>query len=423
MMRLTGQRQRGSWVRLASACGLALLVAVVVGATAAAARPGLDRTFGQGGRASLGLSLPPGASKFEGVERASAPDGSTYVLALVGPDRRQFLYRFWPTGRLDRRFGGSHHAVRLPVQPRWGYELAVDARSRPVVMSGDQGPRLTRYTRAGHLDRGFGHEGTAVVKTLPTEFPGFETLPGGRGFLVYTEGQEGRGYTTWDLAELTADGRPAKRFGGDGETSVEAAGNLGLEPVASRRGAVFIGGYSFNGAPRLTRVSSNGRLDTRFNRASRRSLRPFNRLGLGSFDFEPTTVLALDDGGVEVLGWAGTKGFEVRLRADGGPAPGFAEGYRLAPFWASGAMSLAGGAVLAYGEEHHQVTLFVLRGDGALDRRFRPARLPHGASVAGLAAVDPDLAQLSWSSGGRCDSCSGRYISRYVLPAGEEPAR
>ena len=44
MMRLTGQRQRGTWVRIALACWLALLVAAVAGATAATSRPGLDRS-------------------------------------------------------------------------------------------------------------------------------------------------------------------------------------------------------------------------------------------------------------------------------------------------------------------------------------------------------------------------------------------
>jgi hypothetical protein len=430
MVRLTGQRQRGAWARVIPALLLVLLAAAMASATAAAAaRPGLDRSLGKGGRQALDLSLPAGASEFGDVQRVSAPDGSTYVLAIAvycAPactHRRQFLYRFDPDGRPDRNFGGPLHAVRLPLFPRWGYKLAVDGQDRPLVLGGDKGPQLTRYSQTGHLDRRFGRDGVADLN-LPTEFPGVETIPGGRGFLVYTEGEERSGYTTWHLAELTADGRPLKQFGGDGATFVQAAGNFPVDPVVSRSGTVLIGGYGNGHTPHLTRVSSRGRLDTRFNRTTRRSFHEFARLGLDQFDFELTTVLPLAGGGVGMLGWAGNKGFEERLTAAGRPAPGFGKGgLRLQPFYATDAIPLAGGAALAYEEEHHRVRLFVLRADGALDRRFGTLALPQGSSASDLAGVGPDLAQLSWSRGGKCDACHGRFISRFVLPPGEGPVR
>jgi hypothetical protein len=167
MVRLTGQRRREAWGRVLFACATMLLLGALASVPAQAAHPGLDRSFGHAGRVDLHLSLPSGASEFGAVERASAPDGSTYVLAIAvycEPaciHRRQLLYRFRPDGRLDRGFGGPLHAVRLPLFPRWGYELEIDGQSRPLVLGGDKGPQVTRYTRAGHLDRDFGDGGTA----------------------------------------------------------------------------------------------------------------------------------------------------------------------------------------------------------------------------------------------------------------------
>src|SRR5689334_17614591 len=88
MKRLTGQRQWRTWVRVASACGLALLVVAVAGAAATTTRPGLDPSYGHGGVVRVTAPDVAPTTSPEGFPSATlyvysfgvAPDGSAYVL-------------------------------------------------------------------------------------------------------------------------------------------------------------------------------------------------------------------------------------------------------------------------------------------------------------------------------------------------------
>jgi hypothetical protein len=410
---------------------LVLAVFLVALTVAGASGAGLDRSFGHGGRVKLNVPLPPGVSKFEAIERTTGPGNATYVLALTPlcdpacGDQQQLLYRFEPDGKLDRGFGGSGHAVHLQRLPRWGYELVVDQQGRPVLLSGDNGTQLTRYTKTGHLDQTFGQDGTVDLTRFTEGPPGIAVVPGGKGgFLIYAEGEEGRGFMPFDLEEITADGAPVARFGHDGLARVDVAGAFPIDPVPTADGGVLVGAYYFNNVVTLTRVSNRGRLDTRFDETARRSLRVLRAMHLQRRfgELEPTAVLPVVGGGIEVLGTDYPIGFEVRLRGDGRGFPGVGRhGATIFPRPVDEAMPLAGGAVLGADEMGKRAGAFVLRGDGTLDRSFHFARLPEASSPYGLSPAGSGLANFGYTQKLACKGCVGRYVARLTLPTGEGP--
>jgi hypothetical protein len=414
-----------SWRALAFAL-LALLAAVVPCASGAAPRPGLDASFGEEGHEYLELPPTPGVAVFDEERWATGDDGVTYVLAAGSPSPYgtsgpEYLFRFGRGGGLDRSFGGAYHAVVLPKR-KTIRELGVDSHGRPLVTSDEGVGEIVRYTSGGHLDRDFGNGGTVVLPRLKGGETAVKPLPGG-GLLAWVESFESGQFTPFHLAKLSEAGRPLKSFGGDGEVDVDVPGEFHVDPVVTPGGAVLIGTEGCcDGRASLTRVSARGRLDSRFNQAARRSMRALRKLGSGVVKGEIQAVLPLRGGGIRMLGGNFGPGFEMRLRGDGRPVPGFGEGGVETRRWSvETAVPVGAGEVLATTElVGSRAAVFLLDADGRLDPRFAAAPIPFPAKTysARPTLVGPGMAVVTYSHSVGCRHCARPFLTHFRLPAG-----
>jgi hypothetical protein len=424
-------------MRAVVACGLALLVAAVASAAvasaaAATAHPGLDRAFGDHGSRLLRLPEPAAATKVKAEETVTAADGSTYVIGAVigckGCAHPVGLYRFDRNGRRDSSFGGDG-VIDLPAGAAAG-PLALDSRGRPMMTLGafthDRGVEVWRLTKDGRPLPGFGRHGRAPVPKQRGDAATVTSLPDG-GVLVKSEKDEPEGgYDVVYLGELRADGRPERHFGGDGHVAVAVGGAFHLEaPAIGADGAIYLGAWE---AESVSRVSARGRLDTRFDRAARRSgrqlYRYYHSLPLLA-EIEARSLLPLPGGGVALFGFVGSHGFEQRFEADGSPAAAFGRsGLRLMAQIVDKAVPIGKGEVfVAGGPLLGPETASVLRADGKLDRRFnggRPVLLTRTEATVRPAAIGAGLAAVSFGQTEKCEAgrCPRAYLSRFVLPAG-----
>jgi hypothetical protein len=425
MVRLTGQRPRATWGRVLLACAAVLLLGTLANAPARAARPGLDASFGEGGQRYLELPSIAGVDHFDEERWVTAGEGSTYVLAAGSPTKYgtsgpEYLFRFDPDGILDRSFGGADHAVVLPKATTI-YKLGVDAHGRVLVTRDEKGGQIWRYTKSGHLDPSFGHGGKLQLPTLRGGEVAVKPLAGG-GLLAWVESFEGSEYQAFHLAKLSEGGRPLKRFGGDGVVTVDVPGEFHVDPVVTEGGAVLIGTTGCcSGRLALTRVSARGRLDSRFDRAARRSLRGLKKLRPGEALAEISAVLPRPGGGVRLLGGGFGYGFEMRLRADGTPVAGFGRrGAVPRPWSIEEALPVAGGeAVVTVAGYKGHPGVFLMSSAGTPDHRLsrRPIALPK-KSYPTATLVGPGRVALTYSQSVGCDKCLGLFLAYLDLPTG-----
>jgi hypothetical protein len=406
---------------------VALLGAMaLVPAVAAAARPGLDTSFGEEGHRYLELPQTPGVAAFSEERWATGSDGVTYVLAAgtptpYGTSGPEYLFRFGAGGALDRTFGGAAHAVVFPQRGRI-LELGVDSHGRPLVTSDEKGGEILRYAKSGHLDHGFGTAGRVVLPRLKGGETSVKPLPGG-GLFAWVEGFESGQFTTFHLAELSEAGRPLKRFGGDGEVNVDVPGEFHVDPVVTKGGAVVIGTEGCCDArPALTRVSATGRLDARFNRTARRSLRALGGPKGGPGHAEIAAVLPLAGGGIRLFGGGFGPGFEMRLSGDGDPVAGFGErGYEPRRLSVEAAVPVGDGRVLATEDARGgHPGVYLIDRDGKLDQRFAsvPIPLPEKSYSARPTLVGPGRAVVTYSHVVGCRECSRPFLTHFTLPGG-----
>ena len=225
------------------------------------------------------------------------------------------------------------------------------------------------------------------------------------------------------LSRLLANGAldPSFGVGGSSAFSLPGLSRPTLLAVA-KKGAVLLGGSS----PRIRtlvyviRVSTKGRLDTRFNRAAFRAMRRLRHLGEFA---ELNSLLARGDGTVELLGPSQfTKSFDLRLRANGRLARGFGKrGLSILPLPVKSATLGSGGAIFA-ATEAPEVTAFRVLKNGRLDHRFSgPGGVAVPVSGDGILvgtqqrrrAVVMDRGDVFCRNGG-CEPTPG--IARYIEP-------
>jgi hypothetical protein len=389
-------RGRGLAALVASA---ALLVAAVASASALAGGPGPDRSFGHAGHSPLTPVKPAGVKKLEYREWLGAADGSVYVLATSEcrgcGDRGNYLFKFSRAGRFDASFGRHGYAALPPGEE--GLRLAVDGHGRAIVSDGAKGVQVRRFTRGGHPDRSFGRDGVVELPKLHaflTDAPTVSPMPGG-GLLVALESSaEGHGFAHIVLAELDERGAPVRTFGRNGVTGVDAAGAFHVEygPTPLPGGAVLIGSLSCcTEKVSLTRVSARGRLDTRYDRAARRALRPLAVLREHSEEgTELNAIIPRPDGGADLFGFVSPHGFEARVKADGEADTRFGrQGLKVLPLPVSTATAIRGGGFLLAGNEFNQQTVaYAIHGDGSVDRSFRPSPLGPGSFYPRATTLD-----------------------------------
>jgi hypothetical protein len=422
-MRLTGHR-RGATGRLVLVAAIAFLIAASATAAlpARAARPGLDTSFGDRGHRYLKLPPTEGVAVFDEERWVTAGDGTTYVLAAGSPrpygtSGPEYLFRFDADGKLDASFGGVAHHVVFPKR-RTILELGVDAHGRVLVTSDEKAGEIRRYTKAGTLDPSFGRAGRVVLPELKGGEVAVKPLPGG-GLLAWVESFESGAFDPFHLAKLSEDGRLLHAFGGDGVVNVDVPGEFHVDPVVTKGGAILIGTEGCcNGQPAVTRISARGRLDVHFDTVARRSLRALH--GISAEDAEITATLPLRGGGVRLLGGGFGPGFEMRLLADGRPAPGLGRhGVERRALAVEAAVAVGGGEVLATQEIYAgRPGVYLMDASGKLDPRFsrKPILLPKKSYYARPTLVGPGLVAVTYSHSVGCDHCARPFLAHFVLP-------
>lgn len=369
----------------------ALAVGATVCAAEAHARP--DPSFGQNGYVAVQPPLPaPWRDQYIRHMDAAA-DGSSFALferqycaGQAGCFSSDNLFRYGGDGSLDPYFGGPAGFYQLPQEGEGVPTLAVDSRGRPLLAQASATQVVVRrLTGSGAPDPTFG-TGGAVALACSCEYGQTLLVPGRRGSLTVAlprggfgdvgAGGSGRTGTVLTLVRLEANGARDPRFGRRGST---AFGLKGAAPFAasavSRGGALYLAGSGCcrSGIPGfVVRVSARGRLDGRFTRASRRSLRILRRFA--SLESSVDGVVVRRRGKIDLLGSAGYgKGFVLRLNPNGHAHRSFGrDGLRALPLPVASATFGSDGATLAASDENLSgvdVLMRILPG-GRLDPAF-----------------------------------------------------
>jgi hypothetical protein len=396
-------------MRVAVACGLALLVVAVAGATAATTHPGLDRSYGKAGVVDVVAPAATNEEQFAAVKGFGvAADGAAYSVGNVYPclparcRRGAFLFRLTSNGSPVQGFG-EEGVVYLHGEDQEPTVFA-DSAGRAVVVERRKGKTvLRRFEPSGAVDRSFGRAGLLELRGLAgEEDPEIINLPGGRLMLVATEAVRGKKEreetvaTKVHVSELLPNGRDDKHFGRSGAIAFTIPRRGPLASIARTPGGAMVFGSlgswrQSTPTPWLWRVDASGHADRRFNRDAVGSLRRLGRLGEFS---ELAALLPRPDGSVAMVGTIHEHlGFVLRLRANGRLDPGFGDrGLASLPATVEGAVAGSGGAIfiVGQGKRHFFYSAYRVLGDGRLDPGYRGARgikvpLPgEGVAVAAL---------------------------------------
>jgi uncharacterized delta-60 repeat protein len=371
----------------------------------------LDAGFGQSGRAALGL--PPRVRAYGRYIAALAvtPEGRALVAGGSGDEANATLSALRPDGSADAGFGSGGRVADVRMLPSvteaWDIAMGPSGttlvsalsnagahRERGILLSGapGSGPKplvekqesrdlqvdghdrfyslgwgyVTRFDETGQPDLSYGIEGKAF---LPPRFD-VEAL------VVRRSGQAlvvGRVAKRFGMAAfmLTPEGRPARRFGGDGLAIV----GFGKEVRANARTAAFdrhgrIVLFGDHGPyAGMARLLPNGRPDPRFAYGGRQYYMP----GLAN---EKSAVGVASDGKIFVAA-APEPNRDlpttlIRFRPDG---------IRDRAFGHNGVVRVDAGAsmfgfflgrrlILVSGAGEYGVAIRAFRRNGSLDRRF-----------------------------------------------------
>jgi uncharacterized delta-60 repeat protein len=383
---------------------LTLVVCALAGGTlgAGAAQARLDTSFGQSGYVDVSPPLPAPWRNQYVRHLDAATNGSSFALferqycaGQAGCFDSDNLFRYQGDGSLDPYFGGPGGSFQLPQEGEGIPALAVDSRGQPLLAQATANRVVVRrLTPSGVPDSSFGTNG-AVELECECEYGRTQLVPGLRGSLTVALphgrfGDPGAGGThltgtAFTLVRLKADGARDPRFGRRGRMT------FGLKDAAtfnasatSRGGALYLSGPGCcsSGIPGfVVRVSAKGRLDGRFTRAARRSLRSVARLN--SLSTSVNGVIARPRGKIDLLGSGDySKGFVLRLNPSGRAHRRFGRGgLRMLPLPVASATLGSDGATLAASDENLKgadVLMRILAG-GRLD----PAFGRKGVQIAG----------------------------------------
>ena len=331
----------------------------------------LDPSFGSGGTVESGM---PAGRTADAEARAIlvAPERKVLVAgsAASGGRRDLALARYRADGSLDASFGVGGRVATDPGGARGGAALA-EARQRNgrIILAGysDAGPggarrpTLIRYLADGSLDRSFG-DGGVVVADLCCAADAVVAAPDGR---ILVGARTRGGYV---VARYQRDGTVDRSFGNRGRVALSGAGlrgSAGGGVVLEPDGKIVVAGG--RGGFTLVRLRPDGAIDRSFgHRGSTRT-----RLGAAS---SASGALPVARGRIVVYGDSGGRIAVARYRPDGtldrrfgergvarGPRHAFAGGV------ASAAVA-SGGRIVVAGTARHRFALVRFEPDGALDR-------------------------------------------------------
>ncbi|MBS1843752.1 MAG: hypothetical protein JST53_04965, partial [Actinobacteria bacterium] len=296
------------------------------------------------------------------------------------------VYRLNSSGAFDPTFGGAG-SVQLPTTTRLeGGEaqptMTVDRSGRLLIAQVENGGVFVRrFTAAGNLDRSFGSGGAISFPCPECERTSVWLLPAPNGRVVVERQttlppKPGAFSSSLGgqvaLTRLTRGGRPELHFGDAGTVTIRL-GRRGYpgKAAVSPKGAILLGAVECcsGNAPYLVRVSSKGRIDTKFGRAAGRSLARLSRQGETS---SLRALLPRANGTVEILGNdAIGAGFDLRLKANGDRATFGRGGLRKLPFMVEAARLGSEGGIFAVGRSGTgPYSAFRLLADGRVDPAY-----------------------------------------------------
>jgi|GEM_PF-3036267 len=278
--------------------------AFIVALSAAGA---LDPSFGEGGVLREQEPHPSRAGM-----RALAIDGRGRIVVAGGTDADvagyaplNVLFRYLPSGELDRGFGDGRGYVRVPAESP---AMVLSVGEGAYVLSGTNGPTITKVTARGRFDRSFGEEGTArpsltrtirhkgTVHRLRMRAVAMRVLPSGGLLVAGTAAAGGGSDQRIFAARLRADGSLDSSFGRGGLALLRAG--PGLRCIANqvafqRDGRIVFAGY-LRGRPNeehvedfaLMRMRADGGRDRGFGRGGVAVMRPGRRSFASSLAIE-----------------------------------------------------------------------------------------------------------------------------------------
>lgn len=370
-----------------------LAIAALAGAGSAQAR--VDMSYGENGVLTPVPPLPDGGTQSLGAI-ALSQSGEAYVASAQSSDCSsqgcsfgEHVFRFLSDGSPEPAFG-SPRGAEIARGGLGGPRLAVDSAGRLIVArllsrESGEGIVVSRFLKSGLPDPGFGAGGTVEIP-CPCISEGTRLMvgPEGKVFVVAP------GHPGLVLIALDANGHRLRGFGTRGVSSLSLPSTEEFTYATSApNGAMYFGGRANGGsvhASWLARVSTRGKLDTKFTKTAYKSL---GRLYIGGAFAHVNSAVTTHKGKIELFGSAGTVGgFELRLLASGKLDKTFGKnGLRLFPYSIASAIRGSEGATMVLsGEELGPPRLFRILGDGSIDKKFgaKGELLPSTAGKFGL---------------------------------------
>jgi uncharacterized delta-60 repeat protein len=354
-------------------------VAALVGATATAAGPGVEK-----------LKLGDGLGRPAGV----IADGKSQLL-LLGGYREDKVTRIESDGTIDRSFGVNGHvdiySAGITVAPN-GKILVAGCESAPGEPENLDG-EVTRLLSDGRPDPSFGHDGSALIdfggrydcaESTAIAADG-DILVGGSKTNFHDRGSD----AAPAFARLHADGSPVRSFGVGGVRIVPNLYESGVYDIAATPDGGILGIGEDIGT-RLWKLTADGSLAPSFGSRGTIEVPGYgkHRVGGGHFEAEMLGELIVLPGGKILLAGTDCPSRSSRYRAvalrllpngrrdrtfgDGGWAVGKAPGST----FVGGMTMLPGGDLLLSSSQqyHHDkrsdIGAIAFRPDGEQDSRF-----------------------------------------------------
>src|SRR4051812_19131915 len=276
----------------------------------------LDTTFGSTGKRRVDF----GGANESAYGAALQPDGR--IVVAGDSNLRVAVARLNPNGSLDPSFSGDGRKLL-----RWGaLSRAMAVLVLPngkLLLAGFSGPeggniQVARLNPNGALDTTFGTGGTAAVDFGGDDFGLAMARQANGRILVAGRSSAGGAVVT----RLRANGVLDPDFGGSGKVTLPGGGSANAVLVQPDRKIVVAGNATGSQVMTVTRLNSNGSLDT-----------TFDGDGTATIEFGSMADLANDavlqpDGKIVVAGY--TQADEhvaiARLNPDGSPDTAFGAG-------------------------------------------------------------------------------------------------
>jgi uncharacterized delta-60 repeat protein len=355
-------------------------LAATLASSALAAAGDLDNSFSGNGKAMTDFTV--NRNDFAGGVAIQA-DGKIVVAGRAGRNGGRFaLARYRPNGTFDPTFGGNGKVVtNFTAGDDFANGVAVqtDGKIVAVGQAGGSGGRfaLARYNAGGTLDSTFNGDGKATVNFGP----GFDAA---RGVALQTDGKiVAAGHTNFDrfaLTRLSSNGTLDTTFSTDGKvtTNFSVTTDFATGVAVQANGKIVAAGAAqiteFTGTFALARYNSNGTLDTTFSGNGRVTT---------DFTAEQDVAfgLALQAGGKIVAAGGGDVSgstFAVaRYTANGNLDPAFSGDGKVTTNFGAGIDAAHGvaiqtnGKIVAAGHANfHRFALARYNANGALDSTF-----------------------------------------------------